>query len=300
MTSYSYIVLRYVHDFAAGEAVNVGVLVYAPQDRFVKFQGIHRTHALSQLFRGFNRDEFLRFLARLESATNRFQESLKQEQLGLFEIKSQLSDAGALARWLLPDNELSFQFGETRGGITRDVAKTAATVFERMITRQRPAEKEYKRRDDEEVWDVFQTAFKEHNILKILKPHTIQVPGFETPISFQRAYKNEKWHAVEAMSFDYADPRSIREKAMLWYGYGAALKEAADFSQLYLLLGAPTDREQRKDFLGAKNWLAKMPIRPQLIEENQAKDFAASLASTIEKEGVDLEVKDERMTAVGK
>ncbi len=285
-TTYSYCVLQYVHDFAAGEAINVGVLFYAPDKGMVVFRAITRTQALSQIFRGFDREEFMRFLTRLEASVERFQQSIDQEQLGLFNFEEKIDNAGVLARWLLPDNEMSFRFGQTLGGVTRDVKATSANIYTRLVAQQRPALKEEMRRDDKEVWNVFETAFREQGILRVLRPHTVQVPEFETPIVFQHAYKNERWHAVEPMSFDYANPRSIKEKSMLWFGYGAALKEIKEFSQLYLLLGAPTDKKQRKDFIGAKNWLAKMPIRPHLIEENEAQDFADDLASTMRKEGV--------------
>ena len=284
MTPYSYCILRYLHDPSVGEYVNVGVLVYAPEVGFVRFKSEHRIRALSQLFGGFDAKGFIRFLSRLETSTETFQYSLIQSRMGMFEMEKPPSDAGMLARWLFADNNLSFQFGPTKAGIARDLTEATNLVFERHITSQRPPTKEHKRRDEEAVWNVFQNAFRQYGINRYLAPRVIQTPAFDLP--FKHAYENERWHAVEPLSFDFARPEEIRDKAMLWYSYGAALKESEEFAQLYLLLGAPTNPDYQLAYEKAKRWLEKMPIHPQLIEERDAQEFARQLAETMKEEGV--------------
>ena len=284
MHSYSYCVLRYLHDPSVGEAINVGVLVYAPEAGFVRFQSEHRSKALSALFRGFQRDEFTRFLVRLEASVQHFQNSLTQARSGLFEMGKRPDNAETLAKWLFSDNQLNFQFGPAKGGVTRDFLSITQTVFERQILSQRPFPNQHKRRDEEAVWNVFQAALREQGITKYLAPRIIETPAFDLP--FKHAYENERWHAIEPLSFDYARPEEIRDKAMLWYSYGAALKESDDFAQLYLLLGAPTNPDYKIAYEKAKRWLEKMPIRAQLIEESQAPEFARQLAATMKEEGV--------------
>jgi len=312
-TPFSYSVLRYLHDPFTGESVNVGVLMFAPSVSWIRFKGTTRTQALSSLFRGFDRDHFVHFIHALESATKRLQDLLDNSraaslssQLPLFdeprdsrqdtssslmarfltiETRSSVS-IGDMAAWLLPDNGLSFQFGEARGGISQNILATHDNLFDRLITKQRPPQRERKRRDHEDVWTTFQKPLRELGITNYLSPHEVQLPQFDDPISFRHAYKNEKWHAVEPVSFDYADASSIREQAFRWYGYGAALEQVEEFAQLYLLLGAPLDATQKKEYAGAKVWLSRMENRPQLIEEDEAADFASELASTMRKEGV--------------
>ncbi len=302
-TPFTYSVLRYKHNPSTGEAVNVGVLIFAPTVGLVRFKGTTHTYALSKLFRGFERDVFMRFLTALDRATQNLQDTLEsnRQQLPLLdsptsqfapkflqqrEIDVNQVTAEEVARWLLSDNGLSFQFGEARGGITDDVLNIHENLFDRLVTQQRPARDRDERRSNEEVWTIFQEALSEYGITRHLRPHTVKMPQFEDPIPFNHAYKNEKWHAVEPISFDYAKARSIREKALLWYGYGAALKQAPSFSQLYIVLGAPQNSSQMKDYNGAKNWLNRMENKPELIEENEAPDFARELADTMKKEGV--------------
>lgn len=284
MHSYSYCVLRYLHDPSVGEAINVGVLVYAPEAGFAAFRGEHRTKALSGLFAGFRREEFLRFLVRLEASVERFQNAINQARDGLFEMDNQPENAEILAKWLVADNNSSFQFGPIGAGVTRDLETVTATVFDRMIRSQRPASSERKRRDEEVVWSVFQNAFREHGINRVLSSHVIHTPAFDLP--FDHAFQNERWHAIKPLSFDYARREEIRDTAMLWYSYGAALNESEDFSQLYLLLGAPTNPDDRPAYEQAKRWLAKMPGHPVLVEESEAESFAGRLAAEMKQHGV--------------
>ena len=284
MQSYSFCTLRYCHDPSVGEAVNVGILFYAPDAATVRFLYQHHTAALSGLFRGFDRDEFLKFLSRLEKSVESFHTSLTQSSGGLFGIENAPTNAGDIARWLVPDGGLSFQFGETRAGVTDDVMATARAMFERQVVQQRPLPREHKRRGDEAVWSSFYGALRSEGVTKVLQAYIAPTPLFEIP--FDHAYKNEKWHAVEPLSFDYSQTDEIRKRASQWFGYCYALSESAEFSSLSLLLGAPTNPAQKAAYAKAKSLLSKAPVRPQIIEEDEAEEFASHLASEMKKHGV--------------
>jgi hypothetical protein len=284
MISYTYTILRYVHDPAAGEAINVGVLFYAPEARYVTFLRDTRYGHLNKLFAGFQFEEYSKFLNWFESAINRFQASLVQSENQLFALERLPEDAQTLARHLVPDAGLSFQFGSAGAGITRRIEPTAQSLFKRFVTSQRPSAEHRKRRDDDDVWSAYSSILSRHAITRVLKPHTITTSGFEIP--FDHAFQNRKWHAIKPMSFDYQDVSSIRERAAEWMGYGVALKESPDFSRLYLLLGKPVLESHRRDYNRAKDYLAKMPIRPEIIEEDEAEDFANELADYMREHGV--------------
>ena len=55
---------------------------------------------------------------------------------------------------------------------------------------------------------------------------------------------------------------------------------------MYLLLGKPVLESHRRDYIRAKDYLSKMPIKPELIEEDQAEDFARALADYMREHGV--------------
>jgi len=284
MDAYSYCVLRYVHDPVAGEAINVGVLFYARDVNYVRFLSEPRTRALSGLFAGFDRDSFQSFLGHLNSAVQRLQFQLTDAARGMFGPGTPPADVGEIARVLLADNDLRFGFGSIGAGVTRDVVGASQAIFERMVLRQRPQKKRHQRRDDDAVWGSFQAEARLLGITKVLGPHIVITPEF--PIAFDHAFPNEKWHAIEPLSFDYADADDIQKQATRWLGNGLLLGLNPDFGGLYLLLGEPELASQKGDFIKACNVLRRLPIKPKIYREDQAKEMAEEIAAFMKEHGL--------------
>jgi len=50
MKKYQFQIVRYIHDRISGEFVNVGIIVYMPESRFLKSRFINKFSRISQLF----------------------------------------------------------------------------------------------------------------------------------------------------------------------------------------------------------------------------------------------------------
>jgi hypothetical protein len=105
-------------------------------------------------------------------------------------------------------------------------------------------------------------------------------------LEFEHSFKNDKWHIVQPATMDYARSSSLQEKATKMLGQATALHGHPDLAKVYLLLGAPQP-EHRKEYIKAMNLLHKMPIEHQLIEEDEAEQFAEELAAYIHEHGVE-------------
>ena len=77
--SYTYTVLRYVHDVTSGEFVNVGVALYAPQAHYLS--AICRTTygRLNKIFPGVNAEHFKALMRHIQNSFERRGESLSSE-----------------------------------------------------------------------------------------------------------------------------------------------------------------------------------------------------------------------------
>ena len=64
---YSFSFLRYVHEPLSGEFANVGVLLWAPESRFLGFRGSHKFRRLSRFFHGFHAQDYRALVGRLET-----------------------------------------------------------------------------------------------------------------------------------------------------------------------------------------------------------------------------------------
>ena len=152
-----------------------------------------------------------------------------------------------------------------------------------MITSQAP-QREKKSRSDEEVWTIFNRPLIRHQVTKYLKPkHFI---SNEYDLKFEHTFKNEKHHILDPVTMDYSKSSKIQNRAIKILGQATTLKENPEIGKLYLLLGAPKKSSHINAYIKAENLLNKIPIEKEIIEENEAEDFAEHITSYMKDHGV--------------
>src|SRR6266478_8866945 len=106
-TTFTYTILRHVHDIATGEFVNMGLALYAPEAKYVSAICTPRYGRLSKMFLDVNGDH-LRSLVRFIQA--RFEEygSKISSELGLERPKNIME----IAIGILPRDDSSLQWSE--------------------------------------------------------------------------------------------------------------------------------------------------------------------------------------------
>ena len=275
---YTFRVIRYVHDSAVGEMLNVGVLLHAPAANYMGFKFEPLYSRLSSTFVNFDGENFRRYISRMEAALRRVAEGV-QPSLGLYEPPRSME---AVTRLVFPDTGGSFQPGPLLAGITDDPAVELEIIFERMVASQYRRETKT-RRDDEEVWSVYQRRLPQE-VKRQLKAKTFETREFEA--TFPHTFKNGKWHILEPVSMDYADAGTIQKKAVDWLGNGVALEGHPDLGKMYLLLGAPQNEAYRVRYNRAKDLLNKIPVPHEIIEEDAATDFAEHITGYMREHGL--------------
>lgn len=277
---YTYCVVRYVHDPAAGESLNIGVIIWAPSVAFLAAQFEHHYERLSNTFADFNGEHYKRSLRQFEYAL----EKLQDEMSGNLFVKSELTnDIGIIASSVWPDKGLSFQIGPVLAGVTDDPKRSLIEIFDRMVTSQYPRSKG-EARSDEDVWIVYHRPLVQTKVSRKLVPTTISTEEFS--LKFDHAFKNDQWHALRPVSLDFQRAETIQRKAATWLGNATALQGHSDLGTLYLLLGRPHLESHQQAYIKAKNLLHKMPIKHELVEENEAEDFAREIADYMHKHGL--------------
>jgi len=272
---YTYCILRYIHDPAAGEALNVGVLAFAPTESWIECRIEQRYARLSATFRDFNGHQYRavtrRTIGAIESLKVRWRDSLRA-------IDAMPKTVEGVFHLLFPDPGLSFQRGEMQAGLARDLDLAIADIFDRMVASQHPEGPEA-RRTDAQVWTTVQTKLEQLGVLEALQPKKFSSPSFN--IEFDYAWKNAEWHVIQPLSMDYRESDSLQRRATQWLGTATALKDQEELGELAILLGPPQSSAQRAAYSRAKDLLHKMPITHRLIEEDEAEDFAEEVATQI-------------------
>jgi hypothetical protein len=270
---YSYCILRYVHDPAVGEALNVGILAFAPTERRIDCRVEQRYSRLSSTFRDFNGHHYRASTRRMMAAVAGLQACWRDSLPSTDDVPKTLEH---LCKFIFPDPGLSLQYSETFSGLAHDLNASVTDIFERMVTSQHPEGTEA-RRNDNQVWAVFQDPLEKAGVLQALQPKRFTSKDFN--IEFDYAWKNAEWHVLQPVSMDYRQNDSLQKAATIWLGNATALRDQEELGELDLLLGPPQSSAQRLAYARAKDLLRKMPVPHRLIEEDEATDFANEVAT---------------------
>ncbi len=279
MKNYSYSLLRYRHDPTSGEAVNVGVLLYAPGENFAQLEVDKKYGHLANLYRDFCAEDFEWGLESLNNGLRHLQRQL--DDLSLFEQAP--ATASDLAKLILPDNGGSLRFEGINRGRGKDLEAELQDVFNLWIGEQRPETGQWQRRNEKQVWSAYKQILELYKIPEALSQETIKTPSVE--LTFEHCYRNGKLHALQPLSLQYAKPADIVAHAAQWRGWGAELADVEEFGRLDLLLGTPDktipnySREHDEKLLAAEAMLKRMNVNHRIVREEEAPAYAKELAS---------------------
>jgi hypothetical protein len=268
LIDYTYTVLRYVHDIATGEFVNVGVVLYAPKLPFLEAKTRSTYGRLARIFPDVDGDGFKRAMSHVEhsvaSTAKRLNDLFSEKDLTALE----------LATRTLTSDDSSLQWSSLGSGRTRGPAQELERLFDKFVLqydRTRPNS-----RSDEEVWKSFSRALANRQVLAKLEQK--EIVSDVDRMTFRHAWKNSHWHCFEPVSFDFAEGERIHKKATRWAGQMLALASASERFKVYLLVGEPTRADMQRHYHRALRILETIPVASEIVQESQADALADRIA----------------------
>jgi hypothetical protein len=270
-TAYSFVTLRYVHDVVTGEFANVGVVLYAPAERYLEARFTSSYERLNALFVKIDHANYRNLIRYL---SNRFVELAAEVRGGLNLAPVQGIDE--LVRRVLPPDDSSLQWSAMSGGFSANLGETVGQLYARMIERYTRSG-EVASRNDEDIAKPFKARLQQ----AAEKLHEKRIVAKDYEYDFHYAWQNSIWHLYEPVSFDLVDPGSIVEKANRWLGRGVALSDSKERFKIHFLLGEPQQPGTEKAFVNAKHLLEKIPGETELVSEGNVEQFADTVAAEI-------------------
>lgn len=268
--AYSYTILRYVHDVVSGEALNVGVVMHAAAAGFPRVRTRKTIGRLKYVFPDLERQAFVDAMRAVDRGFAPITKQAKGEPL--FDAQA---DARRLALKVLPDDDSALQWSPVGTGLTANPAKTFERLYERYVARfDRKAD--HRRRTDEDIWRPVREKLAERDVHVPFEPKV--VAGTRDQIEFKKAWKNGRWHAYEAVSFDLADADHIKDKARRWRGHLSAVGDgSSEDIDLHFVLGRPQNKSLMPAYKTAKQILEGAPFATEVVDENDVDDLLATL-----------------------
>ncbi len=128
--AHSYIVLRYIHDVVSGESINVGLVLVAPRQRRLLARTRTTYGRIHQMFPDFDGPAFKSAMEAIERGAD-----CVRQQLEAGELLTGTPNALTCAHMILPADDSSLQWSEAGFGLSEDIDKTFAHLYERFVTR---------------------------------------------------------------------------------------------------------------------------------------------------------------------
>ena len=270
---YTYTVLRYFHDVATGEFVNVGVVLVSPEARFAGVRLRDRPGRLVQMFSDFDKEHYRRVVSHLGDRL----QTLCDRVVGLPYAQNQ-RDARAVAISVLREDDSAFQWSPMGSGVSSDLGQTLDRTYERLVVHHE-ATPPRASRSDEDVWRSFRKSLEQKGRLPALRKKRVSTAHDE--IEFQHAWKNGKWHCLEPLSFDLQKPKAIQHKAHTCLGGLTSICEAADDLRVYFLVGKPRRDGLQAAYERALRILSKAPVEHRIVAEGQEAQFVESIKDAL-------------------
>lgn len=276
--AYTYTVLRYVHDIATGEFVNVGVVLYAPSLRALKFKFRNSYSRIKRVFPDLDSKSF-------KSSLREIQEALEKKNSDLLRSSREPQSANALdlAASVLILDDSSLQWSPLGCGVTKSLADELDALFYRLVGKY-DEKGGWEKRKDDDVWKSFSRAIIDYQILNKFEEKKISSDGDE--VEFKHALRNGLWHCVAPISFDLSSSDSIIEKAHRWLGQVNSVANSKERFAVYFLVGSPVDESLVDAYSRALKILSKSPRNCEVYEEADAPKLSDFLVRRLDARGV--------------
>lgn len=273
---YSFCFLRYVHEPLSGEFANVGVLLWAPESRFLGFRASQKFRRLSHFFHGFQQQDYRNLIGRIETQFDKLAARVADPQEDL-PFKESPQSARDLALQVIPHDDAALQWSLSGGGMTASPSAELEALFQEAVARHYDSVDEA-RRDDAAIYrEFYSRAFESPEVKPFMSEHEVTTP-LATHV-FPQAWKNGVWNVYQPLSFDLKRSETIRHKSHQWESLTRFLAQSPEKPKIHLLLAAPGG-EQRTAYGKAKDLLHASGV-VTLVEENEAADFAQELISKV-------------------
>jgi len=263
-TAYSYSILRYVHDVASGEVINIGVALHSPDSRFFRVICRKSFGRLSEVFPDLKvpslKSLIKGLMCRFEEVGDAYATPMELDS------KRDSVDLKALVHSVLGKDDSSLIWSNISSGTCVDPAETLRKLFARYVSKYDHKTSRHNR-SDEDVWRSFKRSLENRQISTHFKEKVIQ--GADDEVKFHLAWKNGIWHCVESISFDLNARETIRDKAHKFVGQIASVSDSPEQFKLYLVVGKPNDRQLDDAFDRAVKLIQRIPMTEVYLEEDR-------------------------------
>ena len=281
MSPYEFALVRYVHDIASGEVVNVGVVLFDREARELHFRTNDRFGRISKFFGGIDGVAYHRLLRHLTDRLSGISQSLASP--GLWDEEGD-SLEGLLAGVIQREDE-RLQVSSIMSGVSSEPARRMARLFDEFVWRYEAADDRPRRDEGDVRRGISQKIVSSRLAANVEFNFSLHAPDYDH--EFHIAWMNGQRQVLDPISLDLVDGNRIVEKASLWSGRLLNLSRGGPF-KFTGVVALPSDPTLERATERALTILRKAPqVRQIFVESDLApwvdairQDTNASVSAT--------------------
>jgi Protein of unknown function (DUF3037) len=270
MIPYQFASIRYVHNIATEEFVNIGIVLWTPNERKVHYKISTNYGRLSSFFDGFNSIGYQRMIKEMRRKI--FVASRDESLL-------QIADIEGVLHHLMPAEDGCFQWSEPMSGVTRDAKQRVDRIYQETIGRHEHRQAR-ERQDDAALLNSILEKIEKKEFLKNLTRNYVIQSG-KAKYSFKFGWQNGKPQVMEPISLDYVDQKGVIGKAERWIGRLYNLQQGNDFEMTGVVV-PPQDISLVGAFDEAVEMLKDAPKMRSVINESELESFFIEIEKDIQ------------------
>lgn len=275
MKQYHYQIIQYIPDRVTGEFVNVGVVLYCPEETFLDCLVINKYSRLSCFFGEINGDYIIKQLKSFQAALRRDSRSIQ----GLFANSENRLEGITRSLWSPDDSAL--RLTDVKKGVDPNPKGALDYLYERLIIKY-AHEGQTNAPNDKLVWSrYYKKWFDKYGISEYLKEYEVKTAMDK--IHFEKAWQNGVWNCFQGLSLDLKRHESAKNKVYKWAGILEELEASKEHLHIYFLMVSNKKNADVEEFVSRiVERHAKKNLQITLVKQAEAESFALTMKQRIE------------------
>jgi hypothetical protein len=273
-----YSILQYKHSPVLGEAINVGVLFYFPDEKRKLYFHITDATRIKSIYRDFDSRYFNSILKLIRNNVEKYSDDLYAAKL----LNDNFKDF--IHTYLLKNDDSALQFSELYSVINvySDVQKAVNEFSNLLLPLTLKKEIQIIKHNESYIIKKFKTRlFSQHKELeeKVTKNYVVKTD--ELSFKFEFAWQNGSLNLVHPLSFDLQDTQSIQRKTAEYCSYLNWLSKYTKENncRIDLLLAKPQESNLQNTYNKSIKLLRSVDSNNQVIPFEQIDDYSDKAAA---------------------
>ncbi len=271
MIKYQYQIVRYIHDLVTSEFINVGIVVYNSDVKFLKSKFISKYSRVTQFFPEANGHYLISSLKQFDKNINK----ISKEQNELFFDFNSLEE---ITSSFLPKDDSALICSEVFTALDVNLDSAIDYLYNNLIDKYTHKSNKTSLNDNQ-VWNnIYKDYFDKYSVTENLKPHKVTTLNDE--LEFEKSWKNGSWHCYQPISFDLKKEDAIKNKVYKWSGILTEIEKSNEHINIYFLAVNSKKHKDLGEFItDTLTRRANKKVLAKIVMQDEAENFAKQISS---------------------